>query len=117
LNVGTITIRTGDVTADGWHALLLTLLPPKVTLSCVALIVPDADRVSSIGQSKMADALFATPPSVPWLITVSDRRNLDTRIKLALLVYPGLGPNGRMRFLSQSGQDLITDAGNLQQPQ
>jgi hypothetical protein len=117
LNVGTILIRTGDVTRDGWRDLLQTLSPPKLTLSRVALIVPNADRVAPAGQEKIADALLATPPGASWLITVSDHRNLDARLKLALLVYLGLGPSGRMRFLSQSGQHLMIDEGSLRQPQ
>jgi len=79
LNLGTILIRTGDVTPDGWRDLLQTLSPPKLTLSRVALIVPDADRVAPAGQEKIADAVLATPPGAPGLIIVSDHRNLDAR--------------------------------------
>ncbi|WP_414660696.1 hypothetical protein [Horticoccus sp. 23ND18S-11] len=116
LNVGTIVIRTGDMTPDRWRDLLHTLSPPTLTLSRVALIVPNVDRVAPATQEKIANALLATPPGVPWLITVSDHRKLDAGLTLGLLVYLGLGPNGRMRFLSQSGQHLMIDYGSLQRP-
>ena len=65
LSIGTILVRTGDMTPEGWRDLLQVLAPPKLTLSRVALIVPGADRMAPAAQEKIADTLLPMPPGVP----------------------------------------------------
>ncbi len=113
LKVGTALIRTSEMGPGGWSELLQVLSPPRLSLSRVAVLIPDLDRVALAGQDKIAEALLATP-DLPWLVTVTDHRNLNARLKLALLVYLGLDPNGRMRFLAQSGQKIMIDEGSLE---
>jgi hypothetical protein len=41
---------------------------------------------------------------------------LSPKLKLSFLVYLGVGPNGKMRFLAQDGQRLLIDEGSLEKP-
>lgn len=48
-----------------------------------------------------------------WFPSASDHRKLITPLRLALVIYPGLGANNKMQILLQDSQVIGIDKGSL----
>ena len=84
-------------------------------ISKVGFILHDLDLTSPDLQEKIADVLDVTD-NVTWFATARDHRRLSPKLKLPFLVYLGLSPDDKMRFLAQGSQQLQIDQGSLKKP-
>jgi hypothetical protein len=115
LNMGVIAFRMEAMTNEAWRETSGLFTRPRAEVSNVGFLLRDLDLTSPELQEKIAEVLEVTE-NVLWFATVGDHRRLSPRLKLPFLVYLGLGQNGRMRFMAQSGQQLRIDEGSLKRP-
>ncbi|HEX2861445.1 MAG TPA: hypothetical protein VHN79_07385, partial [Lacunisphaera sp.] len=115
LGLGTITIPLVALTPASLSGFVSVIAGAGARASNVGFILPEADRLSEPLQTEFARLIQASGDIV-WFPTVSAPRRLIPSLQSALLVYLGLGPNNRMRFLVQPGQQIRIDEGSLEQP-
>jgi len=115
LGLGTLTLPINAMTLTDWRHFAKVVAGPRSESNNLGLVLPDLDLASEGFQAKVAESIGATGNTL-WFPTATDQRRLIAPLKLALLVYLGLGPNKRMRFLVQSGQHLLIDEGSLCAP-
>lgn len=112
LGLGTVTLHLETTRYTDWKDLVRGITPPIGEVANVGIVLPALDLVSEKYQAKISDTILSGGDAL-WFPTVSDQRRLIPSLKLALLVYLGLGPNERMRFLVQAGQQVVVDEGSL----
>ena len=112
LALGTVRFRIEALTPDEWCDLSRLLAPPKAEVSKVGFLLPNLDLAPVEVQEEVAETVLAGETPL-WFATARDQQRLIPPLKLAFLVYLGLGSNGCMRFLCQDGQSLLIDEGSL----
>lgn len=112
LGLGTIGFRMETMTPEIWRATTGLFTSPNAEVSKVGVILHDLDSTSPELQEKVAAGIEAAETNL-WFVTANDHRKLTAKLKQSFLVYLGLGPTGKMRFLIQNGQLLQIDEGSL----
>jgi len=112
LGLGTITLNLATMTVEAWRAATLMFTRPGAEVANLGIILPELDRASAEMQEAVAVSMGAIE-DIRWFVTVHDHRKLSAKLKLPLLVYLGLSAEGKMRFLMQSGQQIVMDEGSL----
>ncbi len=115
LALGTVTFRVGAMALPTWRELTQFFARPQTEVCQVGFLLPDLDLAAHDVQQAIADAILSGTDAL-WFATVADQRRLIPPLRLAFLVYLGLNPQKGMRFLCQSGQQLIIDEGSLRPP-
>ena len=88
------------------------LAHPQTESSRVGILLPQLDQTPPQVQQQIAETMLATDKLL-WFPSASDLRKLSPTLKLALVVYLGLGSDNRMKILIQPGQQLQIDRGSL----
>jgi hypothetical protein len=112
LRLGTLTLGSGASIATAWTELRKVLLHPQTQLSRVGVLLPQLDQTPPEVQKQIAETILATDRLL-WFPSASDLRKLNPTLKLALVVYLGLGQVNRMSVLIQPGQTLEIERGSL----
>lgn len=112
LGLGTVTIPLVALTPTSINQFVSVITVAGAKVRNVGFILPEADRLSEPLQAEFARVIQASS-DILWFPTVSTPGRLITPLQSALLVYLGLGGNNRMRFLLQSGQQVMIDEGSL----
>lgn len=113
LSLGTITLRLEKMTPRDWQDLMRFLTKPNADLVKVGILLPNLHLASDSLQGRIAETIQATD-NLLWFSSSSDLRKIKPELKRALVVFLGLSPKNRMRFLLQDGQQLLIDQGSLQ---
>jgi hypothetical protein len=113
--LGTITLHLATMTVETWRAAPHLFTRPGAEVANLGIILPELDLVSPEMQESVAASVGAIE-GVRWFVTARDHRKLSAKLKLPFLVYLGLSPAGKMRFLVQNGQRLQIDEGSLRLP-
>jgi hypothetical protein len=112
LRLGTLTLGSGASIATAWAELRKVLVRPQTQFSRVGVLLPQLDQTPEEVQKEIAETILATD-SLLWFPSASDHRKLNPTLKLALVVYLGLGRVNRMSVLIQPGQILEIEPGSL----
>lgn len=115
LGFGTITLHLATMTVETWRAATHLFTRPGAEVANLGIILPELDLASPVMQEAVAVSVGAID-GVRWFVTARDHRKLSAKLKLPFLVYLGLNPAGKMRFLVQNGQRLQIDEGSLRLP-
>ena len=112
LGLGILSVASGASTATAWRELKRVVAHPQTEFSRVGVLLPQLDQTPPRVQQQIAETMLATDKLL-WFPSASDLRKLNPTLKLALVVYLGLGPENRMKILIQPGQLLQIDRGSL----
>jgi hypothetical protein len=112
LRLGILSVASGASTATAWRELKRVLAHPQTESSRVGILLPQLDQTPPQVQQQIAETMLATDKLL-WFPSASDLRKLSPTLKLALVVYLGLGSDNRMKILIQPGQLLQIDRGSL----
>lgn len=112
LGLGILSVAPGASTATAWRELKRLLAHPQTEFSRVGVLLPQLDQTPAQVQRQIAETMLATDKLL-WFPSASDLRKLDRILKLALVVYLGLGSDNRMKILIQPGQLIRIDQGSL----
>lgn len=112
LRLGILSAGSGAGIATAWKELKKVLAHPQTQFSRVGVLLPELDQTPPEVQQQIAETILATDKLL-WFPSAKDLRKLNPTLKLALVVYLGLGSDNRMKILIQPGQVLQIDRGSL----
>ncbi|GEM_PF-1495402 len=112
LRLGVLSVGSGAGIATAWRELKRILAHPQTQFSRVGVLLPQLDQTPPQVQQQIAETILATDKLL-WFPSANDLRKLNPTLKLALVVYLGLGSDNRMKILIQAGQLLSIDRGSL----
>jgi hypothetical protein len=112
LRLGILSVGSGPSIATAWRELRRILAHPQTQFSRVGVLLPQLDQTPPEVQKQIAETILATDKLL-WFPSANDLRKLNPTLKLALVVYLGLGSDNRMKILIQPGQLLQIDRGSL----
>ncbi len=102
--------ETGTVKA--WQEMSRVFTHPQTECSRMGVLLPHLDQSPAEVQELIAKTMLETQ-KVFWFPSATDFRKIIPVLRLALVVYLGLGEDGKMQVLIQPGQTLEIDKDSL----
>lgn len=112
LGLGTLSLDSVVSTTKTWLEMGRVFAHPQTQFARLGILLPHLDQTSAEVQEQIALAMLATD-KLQWFPSASDHRKLIPALKLALVVYLGLGSDNKMQILIQPGQQLYIEPGSL----